>query len=340
MKSVDLLLHGVGHVGRALLDLLSDETRCQRHGFHARIVGAIDSQGGVWNPDGIPPSALLAAKRATGTVCGYENGEVGLRAQECLARSATTPVLMESTLVDLKTGGPGLAAMKAVLERGGHTITANKGPLVVGFAELSALAATYGGTISYNSTLGLPLLMIRYHLQHVTVERMEGIVNGTTNYILTQMTRGMPFADALRHAQEAGLAEADPTLDISGWDAANKLIILANTLLQQPTTTKDVAVEGIAHVTPADLQAAYAAGDVIKLVIAATRGVDGKYALSVGPRRIAQSHPLAKLSETMVGLWLQTDINGEISVSMKQIDPTPTAAAMVYDLIQICGQSA
>ncbi len=337
MNTVDLLLHGVGHVGRALLKLLSDEARCQQHGFNVRIVGAIDSRGGVWNPEGISPTALLAAKAAKGTICGDAKGDASLSVEECLARSSTTPVLLESTLVDLETGGPGLAAMKAVLQRGGNTITANKGPLVMGFPVLTALAAKHGGTIAYSGTLGLPLLMIRHHLPHVTVERLEGIVNGTTNYILTQMTKGMPFADALRQAQAAGLAEADPTLDISGWDAANKLIILANTLLQQPTTTKDVTVTGIEQVTPADLQAATAAGEVIKLIISATRDADGKYDLIVGPRCIAQSHPLAKLTETTVGLWLQTDINGEISVSLKQTEPTPTAAAMLYDLIQLYG---
>jgi homoserine dehydrogenase len=340
MNTVDLLLHGVGHVGRALLKLLSDEARCQQHGFNVRIVGAIDSRGGVWNPEGISPTALLAAKAAKGTVCGDAKGDASLSVEECLARSSTTPVLLESTLVDLATGGPGLAAMQAVLQRGGHAITANKGPLVVGFPELTALAEKHGGTISFSGTLGLPLLMVRHHLAHVTVERLEGIVNGTTNYILTQMTKGLPFGDALRQAQEAGLAEADPTLDISGWDAANKLIILANTLLHQPTTIKDVTVQGIAEITPAELQAATAAGEVIKLVISATRTKDGCYELSVGPRRIAQSHPLARLTETTVGLRLQTDINGEMMVSLTQTEPTPTAAAMVYDLIQLYGNHA
>jgi homoserine dehydrogenase len=337
MKTVDLLLHGVGHVGRALLKLLTDEERCTRHGFRVRIVGAVDSRGGVWAADGIAPAELLEAKQSAGTVGGCVGGEMALNVQDCLARSKSTPVLMESTLVDLETGGPGLEAMKTVLERGGHTITANKGPLVVAFASLSKLAATSGGTISYSGTLGLPLLSIRHHLEHVTVERLEGIVNGTTNYILTQMTKGLPFADALSQAQEAGLAEADPTLDISGQDAANKLIILSNTLLHQPATTKDVTVQGIEQVTPRDLQAAVAEGDVIKLIISATRNAAGKYDLTVGPRRIAQTHPLAKLTETTVGLWLQTDINGEISVSLTQREPTPTAAAMLYDLIQLYG---
>lgn len=337
MNTVDLLVHGVGHVGRALLRLLTDEERCRRHGFAVRIVGAIDSQGGVWAEAGISPTALLQAKEGMGSVIHCAGGEVGLSALDCLTRSQGRPVLMESTLVDLETGGPGLAAMQAVLQRGGDVITANKGPLVVGFPLLMALAAKQGGSISYSGTLGLPLLMVRHHLPHVTVQRLEGIVNGTTNYILTQMTKGMLFADALGQAQAAGLAEADPTLDISGWDAANKLIILANTLLHQPTTLKDVTVQGIADVTLEDLQAAAAAGEVIKLVISAIRAEDGRYALTVGPRRIAQSHPLAKLTETTVGLWLQTDINGEMMVSLKQTEPTPTAAAMLYDLIQLAG---
>ncbi len=222
--------------------------------------------------------------------------------------------------------------MRAALGAGVDVVTANKAPLVLEFAALEALARRTGARLGYSGTLGLPLLALREQLAHVTVERMEGVLNGTTHGMLTAMARGRSFDEALREMQDAGLAEADPSLDVGGWDAANKLLILSHVVLRRPATLAEVSVCGIEGVTPEDLRSAAREGAALKLVASAERGPDGSYALRVAPRRLPAAHPLAGLSGTTVGLWVKTDIAGEVSASLTQTEPTPTAAAMLHDL--------
>ncbi|MDQ4075263.1 MAG: homoserine dehydrogenase [Chloroflexota bacterium] len=338
MQQVDVLLHGIGTVNRKLLQLFQrqQDLLAERHNLTVRVVGAIDSGGGVFRQEGIDPETLLEVKQTRGTVAAAPAGEEGLSAVECLSRTTEFLTLMEGTLVDLETGGPGLVAMREALKNGHSVVSANKGPLVLAFSELEALASTHGGGLMYSATVagGLPAVNVgRYDLAHAIVLRLEGIVNGTTHHLLTEMARGRDFDEALREAQERGIAEADPTLDISGWDAANKLIILANSVLRYPATKQDVTVEGIEDVTPDALQAAERENQAIKLIARAERAADGRYQLSVRPRVLPLTHPLARLIGHQMGLWLETDINGDIFLTITEEDPTPTAAAMLRDLV-------
>lgn len=338
MKQINVLLHGVGNVNRMLLHLIERQRGllAARHEIEIRVVGAVDTQGGVFVEEGIAPATLLQAKAEQGTVAAAPDGEPGLTALDCLARSSGFLTLLEGTLVDLQSGGPGLAAMREALRRGHSVVSANKGPLVLAFPELEALAAQHGGGLMYSATVcgGLPAVNVgRYDLAHATVTGLEGILNSTTHHLLTEMAHGNSFEEALREAQQVGIAEADPTLDISGWDAANKLIILANSVLRFPATKNDVSVKGIEGITREQLQAAEQEGKAIKLIARAERTPDGGYTLSVQPRTLPLSNPLARLSGHQMGLWLQTDINGDIFLTIREEDPTPTAAAMLRDLV-------
>ncbi len=166
------------------------------------------------------------------------------------------------------------------------------------------------------------------------IDRFEGIVNGTTNYILSRMTEGQSYDEALKHAQDIGMAEADPTLDVDGWDAANKLVIIANAVLHRPTTLKDLSVEGIRKVTQDDLRIATEHRQVVKLLAQAEKA--GKdYRLSVAPVRLDKTHPLANLGAGMMGVIYHTDINGTIFASIEEDDPYPTAAGVLRDIIQV-----
>lgn len=340
MKRVDLLLHGVGNVGRMFLDLLERQgpLLAARHDLTIRVVGAVDSGGGIWSMDGLPVADLLAAKRRNGTVAAAAGGEAGLRAVDCLARATRPLVLVEATLVDLNDGGVGLAAVRQALGQGQSVVSANKGPLVLAFADLMRLATQHGGALMYSATVcgGLPIVNLgRYDLAHATVTRLEGILNSTTHHLLTEMAAGRSFEGALAEAQAAGIAEADPTLDVSGWDAANKLIILANSVLRRPTTPADVAVTGIEQVDLAALRAAETRDERLKLVASAEPDGAGGYTLTVAPRALPLAHPLARLTGHQMGVWMQTDINGDLFVSIAEEDPTPTAAAMLRDLVLI-----
>ncbi|MCB0077185.1 MAG: hypothetical protein KDD73_07140 [Anaerolineales bacterium] len=337
MHQINLLLHGMGNVNATLLTLLERQASLlqQRHQLELRVVGAVDSQGGCWDERGLALTELRHIKQRHGSVARHPQGEASGDAMRLLSRAATPLILIEATPVDLVDGGVGLSAMRRAL-RGGHAVvTANKAPLVLAFAELTALARQQGVGLAYSATVcgGLPAInMGRYDLAHATVRRLEGILNSTTHYLLTEMEAGNDYATALAEAQAAGIAETDPTLDVSGWDAANKLIILANSVLQQPTGMGDLAVAGIEGIRAETLRAARADGHVIKLVASAEWRGEG-YDLTVAPRKLPLSHPLTRLTGHEMGLWLETDINGDIFLSIREEDPTPTAAAMLRDIV-------
>jgi homoserine dehydrogenase len=166
------------------------------------------------------------------------------------------------------------------------------------------------------------------------IERVEAVLNGTTQGILRAMEQGISYADALAEMQRRGLAETDPTLDVAGWDAANKVVILTNAVLRQPTTLADVAVEGITQLTANDLRAATARGERIVLLCLAER-VGETYRLSVRPTALPADHPLARMSADEMGIVYYTDIAGRLSMTTRETDPVPTAAAMLRDTIEI-----
>jgi homoserine dehydrogenase len=187
-------------------------------------------------------------------------------------------------------------------------------------------------------TGGLPTLNIGLRdLGTCEFTGFEGVVNATTNYILTMMSEGQSFDGALKHAQDVGHAEADPSLDVDGWDAANKLVIIANAVLRRPTQLADVNVQGIRGVTQDELSDARERGQVIKLVASArpVYGGEGDFALSVQPERLDSKHALARLGPDMMGIVYHTDINGSILALIEERDPYPTAAAVLRDMVNV-----
>jgi len=251
-----------------------------------------------------------------------------------VAKSAAD-IFVDLTLTNLKDGEPGLSAIRAALKLKRAVVTANKGPLVLAYPELAALARSNHVSLLHSAAVtgGLPTLNIGTRdLGVTTIDKVEGILNGTTNYILSRMSEGQAYDEALKHAQTIGMAEADPSLDVDGWDAANKLVIIANAVLRRPTTLKDLQVEGIRQITSQDLQAAKERGQVIKLVALAEK-MGPSYTLSVRPTRLDAHHPLAKVGAGMMAVIYHTDINGTIYAHIEEHDPYPTAAAVLRDIV-------
>lgn len=340
---IDVLLHGVGNVGQRLLDLFERQSAllAERHQCTVRVIGAVDRGGALYDPHGLAPGTLRSAKQRGASVASLPGGEPNTTVLDLIARHREPATLMEATVANLSDGEPGLGAIRAALDKGWHVVTANKAPLVLAFQELTDLARARGVGLAFSATVcgGLPVLNVgHYDLAHCVVTRLEGIVNSTTNYLLSEMARGRPFSEALREAQAAGIAEANPTLDVGGWDAANKLIIMANAILRTPTTTADVSVTGIDGITPAMLAAAREGGETIKLLARAERHPDGRYDLTVAPEQLPLDHPLARLTGHEMGVTFETDINGRIMLSITEEDPYPTAAAMLRDLVLLRGQ--
>jgi homoserine dehydrogenase len=356
MKNYRLILAGMGNVNRSLLGILQSQAALlrERYGLAFTIVGAADSGGAATDPAGLDIAALLAAKRAGASVATLAGaGRAGVSALD-LARSLDADALLEATPVNLRDGQPGLDVVRAALGRGIACVLANKGPLALAYAELagmSDLAAQGMGdgrwgmaevphhppALRFSACVGgaMPSVNVGWRdLRGCRIERVEAVLNGTTQGILRAMEQGESYADALAEMQRRGLAETDPTLDVEGWDAANKVVILANAVLRQPTRLADVAVEGITRLTADDLRAASARGERIVLLCLAERLGDA-YRLSVRPTALPADHPMARMSADEMGIVYHTDIAGTLSMTTREIDPVPTAAAMLRDTIEI-----
>jgi homoserine dehydrogenase len=335
---------GLGNIGRNLLDILVHrrEAIARDYGVEFLLVGAADSSGAAADPAGLDMARVRDLKLARQGVASYPDaGQAGRRALE-LIEAAPADLLVDAAPTNLTHGEPGLSCVRAALRRGQHVVMADKGPLVLAFAELTALASERGVSLLYSGTVagGLPTVNIGVRdLAGSGVTRVEGIFNGTTNYILTRMDEeGLSYKEALRGAQQAGIAEADPTLDVDGWDAANKLVIIANSVLRRPTTLPDLQVEGIRGITAKDLRLARAQGKVIKLLAVAEKRAED-WLLSVSPTWLERNHPMARTGQWDMGVVYYTDYMGVISAVIREEGPVPTSAAVLRDMINACAAS-
>jgi homoserine dehydrogenase len=255
-----------------------------------------------------------------------------------MARQVSADVLLESTLTNLRDGQPGLDVIRTALGRGVSVVSANKGPLVLAYDELVTAASQRGGAgLRFSACVGgyLPTVNIgRRDLAGARIERIEAVLNGTTQGILRMMETGVNYDDALAEMQRRGLAETDPRLDVEGWDAANKVVILANAVLRRPTTLADVAIDGITRLTADELQDAQAHSARIVLLCLAQQ-VEDDYRLSVRPTPLPLDHPLARMGGDEMGIVYYTDIGGRTSATTAERGPKPTAAAMMRDLLDL-----
>ena len=342
-----LLLAGLGNVGRGFLQILRSQTALlrERYGVVYRVVGVADSSGIATAEEGFDPATIVGLKQRGGAVAHLPGARAGVSAV-ALIESAEADAVLEATPVDLRTGQPGLDITRAALRRGMAVVLANKGPLALAWAELSKLSDL--GTVSapplrFSACVGGAMPTINLGVRDLAgarILRVEAVLNGTTQYILRAMEAGRDYAEVLAEAQGRGLTETDPSLDVDGWDAANKLVILANAVLRQPTTLADVRVEGIAGLTADALRGAAARGERIVLLCLAEANGAGRFRLSVGPAPLPLDHPLARMDGDEMGVVYHTDIAGRASATSAERDAVPTAAAMLRDLLEISRPAA
>ena len=341
MRKTHLAITGIGNVGRRLLELIARKREILRTRFNLDLVvaGVCDSSGALIDRQGVDPVQVMALKEQKKGLSTLPGGIARMTPAE-FVQSVQADVLVELTLTNLKNGEPGLGAIRLALARKMHVVSANKGPLVLAYKELAELAKSNDAKLLLSATVtgGLPTLNIGARdLCIASIDKVEGVLNGTTNYILTKMAEGETYSDALKQAQDVGMAEADPSLDVDGWDAASKLVIIANAVLRRPTTLSDVTIKGIAGVTSQQLEQAASQNQAIKLLaLAEKKGND--YQFSVRPTTLARSHPLATISAGMMGVVYHTDINGRIIACIEERDPYPTAAAVLRDIVQVAFQ--
>ncbi|HEY6937096.1 MAG TPA: homoserine dehydrogenase [Terriglobales bacterium] len=329
----NLALLGFGNVGRALVSLLERKRADLRHtyGIEFRITGVATRRlGWIAAPGGLDPAALLRGQ--TPAPSGANNVRDWLRA-------AQANVLIEITSLNRETGQPAIDHLKAALELGAHAITANKGPVVHGYAELSALAQKCGRKFLFESTVmdGVPIFcLFRDTLPTVKVLGFRAILNSTTNFVLQQMEEGSTLNRAIGKAQELGVAETDPSDDLEGWDAAVKVAALTTVLMHTPLKPQAVERKGIEELHPLAVQAARRAGRPYKLVCEARREKEGVRA-SVRPLQLPLSDPLAWVNGTSSAIYFETDIFPGLAITEQNPGVTETAYGLLADFVRAVG---
>jgi homoserine dehydrogenase len=253
------------------------------------------------------------------------------------SQGAEARVVLETTTLDIRSGEPAISHVRAGFAAGAHVITANKGPVAFAYGALRDEAAAAGVSFRFEGAVmdGLPIFnLVRETLPATTIRGFRGVVNSTTNYILSALEQGEPFDAALVRMQEAGVAEADPTLDLDGWDAAAKAAALANVLLDATLTPHRVAREGVARDTAARAIAARAAGKRLKLVASGSgRGADA--VATVELKELDTGDPLAILDGQANALEIDTWPLGRIVVTQRDGGLEKTAYALLSDLVGI-----
>ena len=332
-----LILIGFGVVGQGLAKLLHDQADFlrDRETFTAQIVGvATRSRGILYHADGLDIDALLSAIER-GHLDNYPPTEGLIRDwhTEQLIRESEADVMVEVSYSDLHTGQPAIDYCRAALDSSKHIVLANKGPVALAYASLQYQAREAGKRFYFESTVmaGTPALRLSDDaLAGCKILSARGILNGTTNYILTQMESGMGYDTALAQAQELGYAEADPTADVDGWDTAGKALILAALLFDKQRDLSAMPVTGIAHLTAAHIEEARAAGERWRLIATVTPEW-----CRVEPVRLPTSHPLANVMDATNAITYTTDLLGDVTLVGPGAGQTATAAGLLADLLRI-----
>ena len=339
MKTIRIIVCGFGNVGRAFVRLIEDkqEDLKNRYGIVPAIQAVVDIGGAAVADDQGLPLALLRefADKGQAIESMASFGRPGVAGVDVL-QSTTADVLVEATPTNLVDGEPARTHINGAIEKGMDVITANKGPVVLFYKDLQDRIQSSGGRLfmSAATAAALPTLDVgKLCTAGARIQAVEGILNGTTNYILTRMGReGCDYKAALRAAQELGIAETDPTLDVEGLDTRNKIILIANQLFDRCLSIADVDTVGITSVRREDMENARAEGQVIKL-IGSARWENNRLRVKVAPEALDEAHPLAGVHLSEKGISFDTDTMGRITVTGGHSSPTGAAAALLKDLI-------
>ena len=320
----DIALIGYGNVARRFARMLDEqrEALAQDHGLSCDIVSTATRHGCV--AGGEPCADAFEAIRYVA------NSDADLR------------IVVEVTTLNVADGEPAISYIRSAIDSGCHVVTANKGPVAFAYAELRDAADKAGVSFLFEGTVmdGVPVFnMVRETMPCVRIAGFEGVINTTTNHILTSMERGVAFDEALAQMQADGIAESDASLDVDGWDAAAKTAVLANVLMGARITPLDVDRTGISEGDRQAVNDARERGHRLKLVASARRAAGGAISARVALRELPTTHLLAGLDGSANALILQTDVLDRVAVCQLSGDLTQTAYALLADLITVARRS-
>jgi len=326
-----IILCGFGVVAQSFAKLLESRTAelYTKYGLKPRIVGVFDSKGAVTDSSGLNLSKLLSIKKKHGSVKFYqENPEKG---GVDLINHVDADVLIETTASNYKDAEPGLSHITTAMKAGLHIISVNKGPLALAFPSLMELATYNQVLMRFSGTVGGGTPILDYAKNSLSGEKIisfQGILNGTTNYILSNMHTGMSFETALDDAKKRGYVEADESLDLDGLDAAAKLVILANWIMGMKVTMSDIKLTGIRKINGDKIKNAEKNLTAIKLVASCNNK------LEVSPKEIPINDPLC-VNGTLNAISFTSEHTGTQTIIGRGAGGIETASSILRDLIDI-----
>jgi len=331
LKTVKLIVVGFGIIGRGFCKVFSEKKKFIEEKFkiNLEIAAICEISGCLVDENGILVEDI--EKLAANKIKLEEHQNWTRKDTADVLKEVEAEIAVELTPGNIKTGEPGLTHIITALKNGKHVATSNKAPVAIRFNELQELAQKNNLKLNYEAAVGgaIPVInLYRENLQINNINSIYGVLNGTTNYILTKMRRdGITLEAALKEAQELGIAETDPTYDIEGIDTAVKVVILANALMNKNVKFRDVKVVGISGITPEAIDLAKKNGFVIKLIGDVKK-------LEVSPRIVPKNHPL-NVDGTLNAIMLETDVASDITIIGRGAGARETASALFSDVLGI-----
>jgi len=325
-----ICLIGYGNVGKSFVKLLSKKQQFLRKQLNLgiKLIAIFEYNGALINRSGLN---LVEIIDITNNFRNLSYWKKDLTFKEVIS-SLDVDIIIETTPTNVETGEPGLYHIITALNYMKDVVTSNKGPFYLAYNKIMNLAREKGCIVGFEATVAscVPILSISKSLIGNYITRIKAILNGTSNYILSRMTaEGIDFSSALKEAQELGYAEAKTNLDIDGYDAAGKLVILANHLLGWSKSIKDVKIKGISKITPHAIELAKSEGLVIKPLAVAENN-----RLIVEPRLIENDSPL-NINGTLNVIELNTEYAGPIILTGRGAGGFEAASALMNDLLNI-----
>jgi homoserine dehydrogenase len=342
-----LSLIGFGNVARSLAKLLlRKEELLKQEGITFSFTGiSTGKHGFAVNPDGLNVQKALELAESGQLINTLS--KLPVTSSLDVIRYSQADVMFENSPVNTQTGQPALDHIREALNLNMHAITANKGTVVYGYRELTALAKSKGKMFRFESTVlgGAPIFSVmRETFPLAELSSLKGIFNATTNIILSRMENGESYEDAVKYCQSIGVAETDPANDVDGWDAAIKVAALVTVLMDTPMTPQQVNPTGIRGITPEMISKAKAEGKRYKLVCSAEK-VNDKVFASVAPQLVDSTSPLYGMMNSSTGATFRTDVILDYSITQTERDdmkggPVETAYGLFADFVNIVKKSA
>ena len=327
-----IILCGFGVVGQSLVKLFESraEDLYAKYGLKPRVVGVFDSKGSAVDSSGLDLNKLIEVKKKFGTVKNYADSKNKMSGIDML-KNVEADVLIETTASNYKDAEPGMTHITTAMKKGMHVISVNKGPLALAFPSLMELATYNQVMFKFSGTVGGGTPILDYAKNSLSGERITsfaGILNGTTNYILTNMATGVSYENALKDAQNKGYVEADEALDLDGLDAAAKLVILANWIMGMKVTMPDINCTGIRNVTTEDIKKAEKNNCAVKLIASCNKE------LIVSPKEIPNDDPLC-VNGTLNAIAFTSEHSGTQTIIGRGAGGMETASSILRDLLDI-----